>query len=118
MNRLHQKTQNLARRKARIRKVTRGTTERPRLCVFVSNIHISAQIIDDSKHATIVATTTIGNKSAKGTMTERAEWVGTEIAKLAKEKKIKKVIFDRNGRLYHGRVKALADKAREGGLEF
>lgn len=118
MNRLQQTTQNLARRKARIRKVTVGTTERPRLSVFVSNMHVSAQIIDDSKHLTIVAVTTVGKKAVKGTMTEKAEWVGTEIAKQAKDKKIKKVIFDRNGRLYHGRVKALADKAREGGLEF
>lgn len=118
MNRLQQTTQNLARRKARIRKVTVGTTERPRLSVFVSNMHVSAQIIDDSKHLTIVAVTTVGNKAAKGTMTEKAELIGMEIAKRAKEKKVTSVVFDRNGRLYHGRIKALADKAREGGLEF
>jgi large subunit ribosomal protein L18 len=118
MNRLKQTTQNLARRKARIRKVAVGTSERPRLSVFISNSHVSAQIIDDSKHSTLVSATTIGNKSAKGTMTEKAELIGTQIAKQAKDKKIKKVVFDRNGRLYHGRVKALADKARQGGLEF
>lgn len=118
MNRLKQTTQNLARRKARIRKVAVGTSERPRLSVFISNSHVSAQIIDDSKHSTLVSATTIGNKSAKGTMTEKAELIGTQIAKQAKYKKIKKVVFDRNGRLYHGRVKALADKARQGGLEF
>lgn len=118
MNRLERTTQNLARRKARIRKITIGTAERPRLSVFISATHVSAQIIDDSKHTTIVAVSTVGNKAAKGTMTEKAELIGQEIAKRAKDKKIKAVVFDRNGRLYHGRIKALADKAREGGLEF
>lgn len=118
MNRLESKKNNLVRRKARIRKVVIGTSDRPRLTINISNQHISAQIIDDSKHHTIFATTTVGSKKATGTMTQKAEWVGTEIAKKAKEGKIKSVVFDRNGRLYHGRIKALADKAREGGLEF
>ncbi len=118
MNRQESKTNNSIRRKARIRKVVIGTSERPRLTVYISNQHISAQIIDDSKHSTLVSASTIGSKSATGTMTARAEWLGAEIAKNAKAKKIKSVVFDRNGRLYHGRIKALADKAREGGLEF
>lgn len=118
MSNLSQKLANVARRKHRIRSVVSGTTERPRLSVFISNKHISAQLIDDTKHTTIAAITTVGQKAATGTMTARAEWVGTEIAKKAKTAKIKSVVFDRNGKLYHGRVKALADAARAGGLEF
>lgn len=117
MNNLLHKTQNNIRRKARIRAGIVGTTERPRLTVFVSNKHISAQLIDDSKHQTIAYTTTVGQK-ASGTMTEQATWVGTEIAKKAKAAKISRVVFDRNGRLYHGRIAALADAARNAGLEF
>lgn len=118
MSNVTQKFKNLARRKYRIRKTVTGTSERPRLSVHVSNKHISAQIIDDTKHTTLTAVTTVGQKAATGTMTARAEWVGTEIAKKAKAAKIKSVVFDRSGRLYHGRVKALADAARAGGLEF
>ncbi len=118
MNRLQSTTQNLARRKARIRKIVKGTTERPRLTVSISNLHVSAQIINDETHSTLAAATTIANKAAKGTMTEKAALIGAEIAKKAKTAKIEKVVFDRNGRLYHGRIKALADAAREGGLEF
>lgn len=118
MNRLELTSKQLARRKTRIRKVIEGTTERPRLSVFISNTHISAQIINDSEQKTIAAVTTIGSKSAKGSMTEKAAWVGQEIAKKAKAAKVTTVVFDRNGKLYHGRIKALADKAREGGLEF
>lgn len=118
MNRLVTKVNSLARRKHRIRSVVTGTTERPRLSVSVSNKHVSAQLIDDTKHHTIASITTVGQKAATGTMTAKAEWVGTEIAKKAKTAKIKSVVFDRNGRLYHGRVKALADAARAGGLEF
>lgn len=118
MSNLSSKMKNLARRKVRIRSVVTGTTERPRLSVSVSNKHISAQLIDDTKHHTIAAITTVGQKAATGTMTAKAEWVGTEIAKKAKAAKVKSVVFDRNGRLYHGRVKALADAARAGGLEF
>lgn len=118
MSNVSSKVNNLIRRKNRIRSVVSGTTERPRLSVFVSNKHISAQLIDDTKHNTIAAVTTVGQKAATGTMTEKAAWVGTEIAKKAKAGKIKAVVFDRNGKLYHGRVKALADAARAGGLEF
>ncbi len=118
MNRIAQTVNNLARRKNRVRAVVSGTTERPRLSVFVSNKHIAAQIIDDTKHITIAQISTVGQKAATGTMTEMAVWVGTEIAKKAKTVKVRKVVFDRGGRLYHGRVKALADAARAGGLEF
>jgi len=81
-------------------------------------MHINVQIIDDSTHQTLVALTTVGQKAAKGTMTEKAEWIGGEIAKKAKTVKIKKVAFDRGDKKYHGRIKALADAARAGGLEF
>lgn len=118
MNRIAQKVNNLARRKHRIRARITGTPERPRLSVSVSNRHVSAQVIDDSAHKTLAQVSTVGKKAASGTMTERAAWVGTEIAKKAKAAKIDSVVFDRGGRLYHGRIKALADAARAGGLEF
>lgn len=118
MNRLAHKVQNLARRKVRVRAKVVGTTERPRLTVFVSSKHITAQIIDDTTSKTLVYVTTVGNKSASGTLTAKAEVIGTEIGKKAKAAKIKAVVFDRNGRLYHGRIKALADAARAQGLEF
>jgi large subunit ribosomal protein L18 len=118
MNRISQKLQNMARRKHRIRATVIGTTERPRLSVFISHKHISAQVIDDSQHHTIAQVSTVGKKAASGTMTERAAWVGTELAKKAKSAKVTKVVFDRGGRAYHGRIKALADAARAGGLEF
>lgn len=117
MDRLQHTSKNLIRRKARIRKNVNGTAERPRLSVKVSNTQVSAQIINDDAQKTLVSTTTIGAK-VKGSMSDKAAWVGEEIAKKAKTAKITKVVFDRNGKLYHGRVKALADKAREGGLEF
>lgn len=118
MDRLAHTVHRLKLRKNRIRSVVSGTTERPRLTVHVSNKHISAQIIDDSKQRTLASATTVGQKDAKGTMTERAAWVGKEVATKAKAGKIKQVVFDRNGRLYHGRIKALATAAREQGLEF
>ncbi|HSX43387.1 MAG TPA: 50S ribosomal protein L18 [Candidatus Saccharimonadales bacterium] len=112
------KLKNRVQRKARIRSVVTGTAERPRLSVFVSSRHISAQLIDDTAHKTIAAITTVGAKAAKGTMTEKAAWVGSEIAGKAKASKISKVVFDRGGRAYHGRIEALANAAREKGLEF
>lgn len=118
MSRLANKLQHIARRKYRVRAGITGSATRPRLSVHVSNRHISAQIIDDTTHKTLAQVTTVGQKAAAGTMTERAEWVGNEIAKKAKTAKIKTVVFDRGSRLYHGRVKALADAARAGGLEF
>ncbi len=118
MNNLAHKLHNKVQRKNRIRSVVHGTSERPRLSVFVSNMHITAQVIDDSKGTTLAYATTVGNKAAKGTMTERAEDIGTEIAKKLKTAKVAKVAFDRGGKLYHGRVKALAEAARKEGLEF
>lgn len=119
MSRLISKYNNAARRKNRVRTVVRGSSERPRLSVHISNRHVSAQIIDDSLHSTIVAVSTaVKTKIATGTLTEQAVWVGSEIAKKAKAKKLKKVAFDRGPRLYHGRVKALAEAARKEGLEF
>lgn len=118
MERLQKKVQNLAHRKHRVRAKVTGTTERPRLTVFISNANVTAQIIDDSRHQTLAYVTSVGNKAAAGTMTERAVIIGAEIAKKAKAAKIKRVVFDRNGRLYHGRIKALAEAARAEGLEF
>lgn len=117
MNRLAKKTQNLALRKNRVRSKVHGTAERPRLTVSISNTHISAQVINDDKSETIAAATTIGKKLTI-TMSEKAVVVGKDIAKAAKKAKVKKVVFDRNGRIYHGRIKALADAARAEGLEF
>ncbi len=118
MNNLALKAKNLALRKRRIRARLSGTSTRPRLSVFISGRHVSAQIIDDTKHKTVAAATTIGSKVAKGTMTEKSAWVGAEIAEKAKKAKVASVVFDRGGRMFHGRVKALADAAREKGLEF
>lgn len=118
MNKLAHKLQNRALRKNRVRAKVSGSTERPRLSVHISNRHVSAQLIDDTTHSTIAYITTVGSKVAKGTMTERAEWVGAQIAKKAKAAKITSVVFDRGSRLYHGRVQALADAARKAGLEF
>lgn len=118
MNKLAHKLQNRILRKGRVRARVTGTAARPRLSVFVSNQHVTAQLIDDDTHATLAYATTVGAKAAKGTMTERAAWVGEEIAKKAKSAKVKAVVFDRNGHVYHGRVKALADAARKAGLEF
>ena len=118
MNRVAHTYENRLRRKNRVRAMVSGTTERPRLTVSVSNKHISVQVVDDTRHVTLLSATTIGQKNTSGTLTERAAWVGGEIAKKATAAKIKRVVFDRNGRLYHGRIKALADAARAGGLEF
>ncbi len=119
MNRLFKKQQNLLQRKRKIRRSIRGTAERPRLCVYVSNKHISAQIIDDDKQHTILSISTVGrDKKLTGTMTDKSAAIGEEIAKQATKKKVKQVVFDRNGRLYHGRIQALADAARKNGLEF
>jgi len=118
MTRLTDKLRNRTLRKNRIRAVVSGTAERPRLSVHISNRHVSAQLIDDVAGKTLAYVSTVGKKDASGTMTERAEWVGTEIAKKAKASKLKSVVFDRSGKLYHGRTKALADAARKAGLEF
>ena len=110
----------------RIRKKIVGTSERPRLSVYRSVSHVYAQVIDDTKGATLVSAGTVekGKAAAKdkkrptGGNVASAKEIGKLIAERAKEKGIKKVIFDRGGYLYHGRIKALADAAREAGLEF
>ncbi len=117
-NRLSKVAHNRAQRQNRVRSRVHGTTERPRLSIHVSNRHIVAQVIDDSAHKTLAYVSTVGQKSAKGTMTERAVWIGGEIAKQAKAAKVSTVVFDRGSKLYHGRVAALADAARKSGLEF
>jgi large subunit ribosomal protein L18 len=108
-----------ARRKLRIRKKISGTNERPRLTVFRSNMHIYASVVDDVSGNTLV---TIGSKAlqqaAEGNKSARAGQVGEAIASACIGKGIKRVVFDRNGYIYHGRVKALAEGARKGGLEF
>jgi large subunit ribosomal protein L18 len=108
---------NKSLRKNRVRSKISGTAERPRLTVTISNMHISAQLIDDVKQHTLASATTVGTKQT-GTMTEQAAFVGAEIAKKAKKAKINAVVFDRNGRQYAGRLSALADAARKEGLEF
>lgn len=103
--------------KARIRKKVDGHTDRPRLAVYRSGKHVYAQIIDDSNGKTIVAYSTLaGNINTKNI--ESAKKVGAELAKRALEKNIKNVVFDRSGYVFHGRVKAVADGAREAGLSF
>ena len=117
MQRLAHKKMNQLRRAFRTRSNIHGTAERPRLAVHISHLHVSAQLIDDVKGVTIVAASTVGSK-ATGNMTEKAAAVGKDIAAKAKKAKVKNVIFDRGAKQYHGRVKALADAAREEGLEF
>lgn len=110
-------------RKKRVRKKVRGTPERPRLTIFRSSKNIYAQIIDDTNFSTIVEASTVSRDirpgiKGKGGNREGASMIGRYIAERALAKGIKKVVFDRNGFLYHGRVKSLAEAARENGLEF
>jgi large subunit ribosomal protein L18 len=109
-------------RKLRIRNKISGTLERPRLTVFRSSKHIYAQVVDDVAGKTLAAASTL-SPDLKGTLQEddkttAAKKVGALIAKVCQERKIGKVVFDRNGYLYHGRIRALADAAREAGLDF
>ena len=108
---------NKTMRAKRTRAKIHGTAKQPRLTVFISNRHIVAQIIDDDKGVTLAYATTVGSKLT-GTIKEKAAAIGTELAKKAKAKKIKKVVFDRGSKLYAGRMSALADAARKEGLEF
>ena len=111
-----------ARRKISIRKRVRGDSARPRLAVFRSARHIYAQVIDDLSHTTLAAASTLDpavEAEVKGLKKkDRAKRIGQEIAKRCLAKGIDKVVFDRNGFIYHGRISALADGAREGGLKF
>ncbi|NIA28512.1 MAG: 50S ribosomal protein L18 [Actinobacteria bacterium] len=110
------------RRRKHILKQIRGTKERPRLVVHRSNKHIYAQIVDDDGRRTISTASSLSKDIAAGikgvSKVEQAKEVGKLVAKLAAKKKVKSIIFDRAGYLYHGRVKALAEGAREGGLDF
>src|SRR3954462_8585132 len=105
-------------RRKRIRGKIAGTAERPRLSVFRSNKSIYAQVIDDAPGTTLAAASTKHLAAVSGKKSEQAGEVGKPLAQRAKEKGVGRVVFDRGGYLYHGRVKALADGAREGGLEF
>ena len=108
-----------ARRKRRIRKKVTGTQERPRLTIFRSSKHIYAQIVDDSTGRTLAGTSSRAKGfSSDGDKTATAKAVGSAIADVGKRAGISQVVFDRNGYIYHGRVKALAEGAREGGLSF
>lgn len=116
MNTLTKQHKIFSRRKARTRAKIEGNTLRPRLAVFKSHKYLYAQIIDDVKRRTLVAA---DSRSVKGkTPLERAREVGIDIAKKAKAAKISKVVFDRGGYIYTGKIKVIADAAREGGLEF
>jgi large subunit ribosomal protein L18 len=117
MSNLVKKLLNKSLRKARVRAKVSGSAERPRLSVTVSNKHVSAQLIDDVAAKTLAASTTVGSKQT-GTLKEQAAFVGADIAKKAKKAKINKAVFDRNGRQYAGRLSALADAARNEGLEI
>lgn len=117
MSNLDNKILNQKLRKGRIRAKISGTAIRPRLSVSISNMHVSAQIINDEKQSTIVYSTSVGTKLT-GTTTEKAAYVGTDIAKKAKKAKIDTVVFDRNGHKYAKRLSALADAARKEGLKF
>ena len=122
MKKTNPKVTARTRRKKRFIKKIRGTSQRPRLCVYRSNKHIYAQIVDDQETRTIAAVSTLSKELAslgdKRASKEAAQKVGELIAKKARERNIDKVVFDRNGFLYHGRVRAVADAAREAGLEF
>jgi large subunit ribosomal protein L18 len=123
MNRQILKNVRRSRRKQGIRKEVFGMPDRPRLSVFRSLNHVYAQVIDDLTGKTVVSASTrdkgfSDSVSAKGAKMAEATAVGKLVAQRAKEKGVSKVVFDRNGYLYHGRIKALADGAREGGLQF
>ena len=115
------KIQRRVRIKMRIRKIVNGTAERPRMCVFRSNKQIYAQVIDDNNGVTLLSVSSREKEMAAQTgikKTEQAKLVGKSLAEKCKEKGIENVVFDRSGYKYHGRVKSLADAAREGGLKF
>ena len=113
------KKETRAVRQKRVRATVKGTAQRPRLCIFRSINNIYAQIIDDDKQVTLLQASTLDKEvKTKASNIEAAKEVGALVAKRALEKDIKAVVFDRNGYLYHGKVQALAEAAREAGLEF
>ncbi|MGB8222651.1 MAG: 50S ribosomal protein L18 [Polyangiales bacterium] len=114
---MHKKLTGRDKRKLRIRKKVSGTTERPRLCVFRSTKHIYAQVIDDTQGKTIAHASSIV-AHATGNKVDVAKSVGSAVAKACIDKGVEKVVFDRGGYRYHGRVRALAESAREAGLKF
>ncbi len=111
------KLKNRTKKKVQIRKKISGTAERPRLSVFRSGRHLYAQLINDTLGVTLASTSSL-KLAEKVSGVEKAKLVGVEIAKVAKGKGIEKVVFDRNGFIFHGKIKSLADGAREGGLNF
>lgn len=113
---MFKKQENRKRRKLSIRRKIEGSGSKPRLSVYRSNKHIYAQVIDDEKKVTIASASDL--KAKKGSKTERARQVGIDVAKAAMQKKVKEIVFDRSGYKYHGRVKSLAEGARETGLKF
>jgi large subunit ribosomal protein L18 len=113
------KAKKRIRRHIKIRKVINGTKDRPRLCVFRSNQHIYAQLIDDETSKVLMSVSDVNLKTKKtDKKSDIAKEIGKTIAKKAIEKKIEKVVFDRAGIIFHGRIKSLAEGAREGGLKF
>jgi large subunit ribosomal protein L18 len=112
-----ERKQNRLTKKIRIRKTVHGTEERPRLCVFRSGKHMYAQVVNDVNGHTLAAASSVSIET-KNSGKDLAKEVGIAVAKVALAKNIKNVVFDRNGYLYHGRVKSLAEGAREGGLNF
>ena len=106
------------RRAARARAIIKGTAERPRLSVFRSNRFVYAQLIDDAKGTTVISISSRGKSASKKSKTEEAAVIGRELAKRAMESNIKNAVFDRGKYAYHGRVKALCEGAREGGLQI
>ncbi|QJU68263.1 50S ribosomal protein L18 [Oenococcus oeni] len=112
------KNKTRQKRHARVRGKISGTAQRPRLSVFRSNSNIYAQVIDDVAGVTLASASTLEKENQGGTKSEQASKVGQLVAKLAIAKKITEVVFDRSGYLYHGRVRSLADGAREAGLKF
>ena len=115
--RTHERARGLARRHRRVRKKIVGSADRPRLAVYRSNRHIYAQLIDDVDGRTLMSASSMVTNGAASPQ-DKARSVGAELAKRAKAAGVGAVVFDRGGFAYHGRVKALADGAREGGLEF
>lgn len=118
MNNKESKNVSRLRRHARVRIKVSGTAEKPRLCLYRSNKNIEAQLIDDTNGVTLVASSSMSLKLENGSNIDAAKAVGKDIAEKALNLNLKTIVFDRSGYIYHGRVKALAEAAREAGLVF